>query len=73
VSAPRLAEQCSAHGIPLPFCDACASTQVMSAWAGNLTGYQLADALETIAREHRYYTPAEHKALCIEAARRVRP
>jgi hypothetical protein len=42
-------------------------------WAATLTGYELADALETLDREHRYYTPAESKAILIEAARRVRP
>jgi hypothetical protein len=70
---PRLTTPCAAHGTPLPYCDACASVPAMARWAVTLSGYHLADALETLAREHRYYTGAERLALLIEAARRVRP
>ena len=45
----------------------------MSRWASALTGYRLADALETLAREPRYCTPSEKTAILIEAARRGRP
>jgi hypothetical protein len=44
----------------------------MSAWASGLSGYALADALEALGRDSRYYTPAERLAVTIEAARRVR-
>jgi hypothetical protein len=70
---PRLTAPCARHGIELPLCDACASVPAMARWAVTLTGYQLADALETMARDYRYYAPAEAKAILIEAARRARP
>jgi hypothetical protein len=73
ITAPRLEAACSKHGTPLPLCDACATIPVMSAWASALSGYALADALETLARDTRYYSPAERGAVLIEAARRVRP
>lgn len=72
MAAPRLETPCPAHGIPLPLCDPCASVPAMSAWASALSGYALADALETLARNRRYYTQAEQAAILIEAARRVR-
>jgi hypothetical protein len=71
--APRLTAPCPRHRIVLPLCDHCASVPAMSAWASGLPGYHLADALEVLARDHRYYTPAEERAILIEAARRVRP
>jgi hypothetical protein len=61
------------HQPRLAYCDACSSVPRMSRWAVTLTGYQLADALETIDREPRYYQPPERKAVLIEAARRLRP
>jgi hypothetical protein len=45
----------------------------MSRWAQSLSGYGLADALETAARDSGYYTHAEKLAVLIEAARRARP
>jgi hypothetical protein len=67
-----MADSCP-HMHRLPYCDQCASVPRMSRWASGLSGYQLADALETLDREPRYYQPAERKAVLIEAARRLRP
>lgn len=72
VQAPRLTELCD-HGIELPYCDACSSVPRMNRWASGLSGYQLADALETLDREPRHYRGPEAKAILIEAARRLRP
>lgn len=72
MSAPRCEETCG-HGQPLPLCDACASVPRMSRWAQALTGYELANALEVLARYPRYYAGAEETAVLIEAARRIRP
>lgn len=71
MNAPRCEKRC-AHGQRLPLCDHCASVPRMSAWASGLSGYALADALEALGRDSRYYTPAERLAVTIEAARRVR-
>lgn len=72
MTAPRMTSPCP-HQPRLPLCDACASVPRMSRWAEQLSGYALASALETIARDPRYYTPAERLAVLIEAARRLRP
>lgn len=72
MTAPVCEERCE-HGQRLPLCDHCASVPRMWRWAATLSGFELADALETLDREPRYYTDAEAKAVLIEAARRVRP